>query len=109
MKNVLTLLKVMLKVNFLFPALRGRTIYKKRERINIIILKVILSVIAFPLLYAYLFIIRKFFEILQPIGQTNALLILGILITQILILIFGIFSIVSIFYLSKDMELRLSL
>lgn len=109
MKNVLTLLKVMLKVNFLFPALRGRTIYKKRERINIIILKVILSVIAFPLLYAYLFIIRKFFEILQPIGQTNALLILGILITQILILIFGIFSIVSIFYLSKDMELLIPL
>lgn len=109
MKNVLTLLKVMLKVNFLFPALRGRTIHKKKERINIIILAVILFVIAFPLLYAYLFIIRKFFEILQPIGQTHALLTLGILIAQFLILIFGIFSIISIFYLSKDMELLIPL
>ncbi|MBN2206952.1 MAG: hypothetical protein JW742_06090, partial [Candidatus Aminicenantes bacterium] len=49
------------------------------------------------------------FTVLQPLGQERAILTLGILAGQLMILLFGLFYVISAFYFSKDLELLIPL
>ena len=63
----------------------------------------------FPILYGLVHFIKDMYSILKPMGQERALLALGILAGQLLVLIFGIYYIISAFYFSRDMDLLIPL
>ena len=63
----------------------------------------------FPMLYGLVPVIKEMYFVLKPMGQERALLALGVLAGQLLILIFGIYYVLSAFYFSRDIEMLIPL
>jgi len=109
MKHYLTLLKTLINVNFSFSALRHRWFREKHNRWQPLLIGIGVPLVAVPL-YALIFMIIRFLHsLLRPIGQEYLTVTLVILLTQIMILMFGFFYFVSAFYFSRDSDLLLSL
>ncbi len=62
-----------------------------------------------PMFYGIVLTIQNVYDILKPMGQERALLSLGFLAGQFLILMFGIYYVISAFYFSRDLELLIPL
>jgi ABC-2 type transport system permease protein len=62
-----------------------------------------------PVLYYLLESLQIAYRVLEPRGQESAILTLGILAGQILILVLGLFYVISAFYFSKDLEILIPL
>ena len=52
---------------------------------------------------------QEMYFILQPMGQEHAILALGLLVGQLLILIFGPYYVISAFYFSRDLDMLIPL
>lgn len=108
MKQFMSLLKLHLKLKFTFPELRYnlRANPKKARRtigMAILIVFVICYVIAF-----YGFIAYNILDAAMATGMGAALLTIGIMAAQIVILFFGIFYMMGLYH-TKDMELLASM
>jgi len=110
MKQFIALIKAGFKTNSPFASLRLRMKMNKRDRIMIPLLGLLVVVaILTPLVFLLLKLVSNLFELLQPIGQTQAILTLVIMAGQLFVLVFGIYYMMSVFYFSRDLEFLIPL
>jgi ABC-2 type transport system permease protein len=108
MKRTLALLRVALRSNFGLTLVRYRLLVEKRDRWMVPL--ILLGVAGFvPLVLTYVQFLKLMFNALQPAGQETTVLTLAILAGQLLVLIFGLYYVLSVFYFSRDLEFLVSL
>jgi ABC-2 type transport system permease protein len=108
MSPTAALIKAALNSNFGWSVVRHRLFVEKRDR-WLIPLIALAAVSVVPTLVLYIRLINAGFDMLKSIGQEGALLTLAILAGQLIILIFGLFYLISTFYFSTDLEYLISL
>ena len=108
MRRLRALLGAGLRQNFGLALLKYK-VFKQRKDLWLVLLFVIAGLSMLPLLVFYVAGLGRIFAILQPMGQEAALLTLAILVGQFLILVFGLFYVLSAFYFSRDLEFLVSL
>ena len=108
MSRLRALLGAGLRQNFGLALLKYK-IVKQRKDLWLVLLFVIAGLSLLPLLGLYVAGLGRLFAILRPMRQEAALLTLAILVGQILILVFGLFYVLSAFYFSRDLEFLVSL
>ncbi len=108
MRRFLALLRAGLRSNFGFSLLRDRLLRQKKD-IWMVPLVAIAGVSLAPVLYHYLRLLRFVYNLLAPIGQQAALLTFGLMAGQVLILVIGLFYVISAFYFSRDLDILIPL
>ncbi len=108
MNKLGTLVRVGLKSNFGLSVLRHRILREKKDRWLIPFVG-LAAVSLVPTLFGYLKLIQFLYELLRPLGQESVLPMYGILFGQLLILLFGVYYIISAFYFSRDLEILIPL
>ena len=84
MNNILSLVKVSLNMAF-----RGQV--GKKRKIKKWLIGLGLLVWLGPMVYAFSEIIRVMYGVFESFGQGDAIIVLGLLITSMIVFIFGIF------------------
>ncbi len=103
-----TVVRAGLRSNFGLALLKHRIFKEKKDRWLVALIAVAaLGVV--PMFYGIVLLVRNVYEVLKPMGQERALLSLGFLAGQFLILLFGIYYVISAFYFSRDLELLVPL
>lgn len=105
MKTFLTLLKINLNLNFGLSALKYRFTREKKKRWEPILVTLAIIAGTSPLVVFYTFIMLGAFKTGLSINQPEIVLTLSFLLGQMLVLIFGIFYIMSTLYFSRDMNI----
>ena len=108
MRRLRALLVAGLRQNFALALLKHK-ICKERKDLWLVALTAVGFTALLPVLWLYVNILRQAFLILKPMGQEMALLTLAILAGQLLILVFGLFYVLSAFYFSRDLEFLVAL
>jgi len=108
MRRLRSLVRAALKANFGFAVLSHR-LFREKKDIWIAAVVVLAVIGIFPTLYGYLRLIKGLYGLLQPLGQEQAILTFSLLAGQFLILLFGLYYVVSAFYFSKDLEMLIPL
>jgi ABC-2 type transport system permease protein len=108
MRRLLALLRAGLRQNFGLALLKNK-IFKQRKDLWLVLLAGLGFLGLLPVIWLYFTGLRYAFAILKPMGQETALLTLAILAGQFLILVFGLFYVLSAFYFSRDLEFLVSL
>jgi len=108
MRRLLALLRTGLRQNFALALLKHKVL-KERKDIWLVLLAAIGLLSLLPVLWGYVTLLRHIFSILKPMNQETALLTLAILAGQFLILVFGLFYVLSAFYFARDLEFLVSL
>jgi len=103
-----TVIRAGLRSNFGLATLKHRLFKEKKDR-WLVPLFGLAAVGVLPTLYGIVLLIKAAYLMLQPMGQERALLTLGLLAGQLLILLFGIYYIISAFYFSRDLEMLIPL
>jgi len=107
MKRTAALLRAALRSNFGLTLVRHRLFVEKRDRWMVPL--ILLGVAGFaPLVLSYVHFLKLMFNALQPAGQETTVLTLAILAGQLLVLIFGLYYVLSVFYFSRDLEFLVS-
>ena len=100
---LLTVIRAGLRSNFGLAVLKHRLFKEKKDRWLVPVIGLVgLGVV--PLFYGVVLLIVNVYGVLEPMGQATALLSTGFLAGQFLILIFGIYYVISAFYFSRDLE-----
>lgn len=108
MSRLGSLIRVGLKANFGLAVLRYRLFVEKKDRWLVPLVGLaVLGIL--PALYGYVLGLRFTYAVLQPLGQERAILTLGVLAGQLMILLFGLYYVISAFYFSKDLEFLIPL
>jgi len=108
MRRLPSLVRVGLKANFGLSILHYRIFKEKKDRW--IVLVVALAAIGLgPTIYGYLRFLKIIYEMLLPLGQQQAVLAFGVLSGQMLVLLFGLYYVISAFYFSRDLEMLIPL
>jgi len=108
MRTFLALLRAGLKSNFGLSVLRHRLLRQKKD-VWMVPLVALAGVSVAPILYYYFQLLKFVYDLLAPIGQQAALLSFGLMAGQLLILVFGLFYVISAFYFSKDLDVLIPL
>jgi ABC-2 type transport system permease protein len=108
MSKVATVIRAGLRSNFGLATLKHRLFKEKKDR-WLVPLVGLAAVGVLPTLYGIVLLIENAYLLLKPMGQERALLTLGLLAGQLLILLFGIYYIISAFYFSRDLEMLIPL
>ena len=108
MSKLATVIRAGLRSNFGLATLKHRLFKEKKDR-WLVALFGLAAVGVLPTLYGIVLLIENAYLLLQPMGQERALLTLGLLAGQLLILLFGIYYIISAFYFSRDLEMLIPL
>jgi ABC-2 type transport system permease protein len=108
MRRLRALLGAGLRQNFALALLKHKVV-KQRRDLWLVALFALGILGMLPLLAFYVAGLGRLYAILQPLGQEAALLTLAILVGQVLILVFGLFYVLSAFYFSRDLEFLVSL
>ena len=103
-----TVIRAGLRSNFGLALLKHRLFKEKKDRWLVPLVALAAAGVA-PALYGVVLLVKNAYGVLAPMGQERALLSLGMLAGQFLILIFGIFYVVSAFYFSRDLEMLIPL
>jgi ABC-2 type transport system permease protein len=103
MKRLASLVRVGLRSNFGLSLLRYKVFKKKQDLWLIPVIGLSLAGVA-PLLYGYLLMLKGAYRTLSVMGQQAAILGFGVLMAQFLILVFGLYYVISAFYFSRDLE-----
>lgn len=109
MKTFITLLKTTLNVHFGISALKYRFTKEKKRLWEPILLLLGIIIGGGSLLILYSFLLLGVFMGGQAIGHPEIVLTFSFMATQLLILVFGIFYIMSVFYFSNDMSILIPL
>jgi ABC-2 type transport system permease protein len=108
MSKLGALVRAGLKSNFGLSIFFHRIFKEKKDRWILPIFGFsLLGVI--PMLYGLIAFIKSAYLMLKPMGQESALLAMGIVVGQILILIFGAYYVIAGFYFSRDIEMLIPL
>jgi ABC-2 type transport system permease protein len=108
MSPTAALVKAALNSNFGWTVMRHRLLVQKRDRWMVpLIALAVVSVV--PTLVLYVRLLIAAFDMLKSLGQEKALLTLAILAGQLIILVFGLFYLISTFYFSRDLEYLVAL
>lgn len=108
MSRLATVIRAGLRSNFGLATLKHRLFKEKKDRWLVPVFA-LAAVGVLPTLYGLVLLIKGAYLLLQPMGQERALLTLGVLAGQLLILIFGIYYVISAFYFSRDLEMLIPL
>jgi len=108
MSKVATVIRAGLRSNFGLATLKHRLFKEKKDR-WLVPLVGLAALGVLPTLYGIVLLIENAYLLLKPMGQERALLTLGLLAGQLLILLFGIYYIISAFYFSRDLEMLIPL
>jgi len=103
MRRLASLVRVGLKSNFGLSLLHYRLFKEKKDR-WLIPLVALAAVGLVPMLYYLVRLLIFLYGILLPLGQQQAILTFGVLAGQFLVLLFGLYYVVSAFYFSRDLE-----
>jgi len=103
-----SLIRVSLKANFGLAVLHHR-LFKEKKDIWLVPLVGLGLIGLVPTLYGYFKLIKNVYGGLRPLGQQPAILTFGILTGQFLVLLFGLYYVISAFYFSKDLEMLVPL
>jgi len=109
MKTFMSLLKTNLNVYFGISALKYRFTKEKKRLWEPILVLFAVVIGGGSLLVLYSFLLLGVFMGGQGIGHPEIVLTFAFMATQLLILIFGIFYIMSVFYFSNDMNILIPL
>ena len=102
MTRLVPLVRAGLRSNFGLSVLRHRLFVEKRDRwLAALIGAAALGVL--PSIYGLILLAQNVYLALKPLGQEPALLTLGVLAGQLFILLFGLYSVISAFYFSRDL------
>ena len=108
MKRTVALLRTALRSNFGLSLLRHRLLVEKKDLWAVPL--IVIGLAGFiPLVWTYLSFLRYMYASLQPAGQESTVLTMAILAGQLLVLIFGLYYVLSAFYFSQDLEFLISL
>lgn len=108
MSKLGALVRAGLKANFGLAVFLHRIFREKKDRW-------ILPIFAFSLLglvsmlYGFVVFISGAYSILKPMGQQQALAAMGIALGQVLLLIFGVYYVLSALYFARDIEMLIPL
>jgi ABC-2 type transport system permease protein len=108
MSKLGALVRAGLKANFGITVFCYRIFREKKDRWLLPIFGLSLLGLI-PLLYGLISFVKVAYSVLQPMRQEAALLAMGVVIGQMLILIFGIYYVISAFYFSRDIDLLVPL
>ena len=108
MSNYIALTKILLK-NSLTSFTNGNKAKRKSNRLKSIIIPAILAVSLLPLAGAIGAGVFVAYPIFKEMGQEGLIFASGLMAVSMMILFFGIFYIMNIFYFSKDVESLLPL
>ena len=109
MSRLSVLVRTALRVNFGWSLLTsGQLLRHKRDwwLVPLILLGVVGLV---PTMIYYIKLIKFLYDSLVLVGQTAAILTMGVLLGQFLILVFGLYYIIAAFYFSRDLALLIPL
>jgi ABC-2 type transport system permease protein len=108
MSRLLALLGAGLRQNFGLALLKHK-VFKQKKDLWLVLLVALGLLSVIPVIVLYFKVLGLVFSLLQSQGQETALLTLAILAGQLLILVFGLFYVLSAFYFSRDLEFLVSL
>jgi ABC-2 type transport system permease protein len=108
MSKLGSLVQAGLKSNFGLSLLWYRLFKQKKDRWLVPVFA-LAFVGLIPFFYGVVQTIRALFFVLKPMGQESAILAVGLMSGQVLIMIFGLYYIISGFYFSRDMEMLIPL
>jgi len=108
LSRLATVIRAGLRSNFGLAILKHRLFKEKKDR-WLVALFGLAAVGVLPTLYGIVLLIKGAYLLLAPMGQERALLSLGVLAGQLLILLFGIYYVISAFYFSRDLEMLIPL
>ena len=108
MSRLPALLGAGLRQNFALALLKHKVL-KQRKDFWLVALFALGMVSVIPVIVLYFRLLGLVFSLLRSQGQETALLTLAILAGQLLILVFGLFYVLSAFYFSRDLEFLVSL
>jgi ABC-2 type transport system permease protein len=103
MNKLGTLVRAGLKANFGLANVKHR-LFKEKKDLWLVPIIGLAVVSVIPLFYGIVQLITSVFLVLKPMGQERVILILGVLVGQLLILLFGVYYVISAFYFSRDLE-----
>jgi ABC-2 type transport system permease protein len=107
-RRLATVVRAGLRSNFGLATLKHRLLKEKKDRWLVPLIGAAgLGVV--PMFYGVVLIIQSIYLVLAAMGQERALLSFGLLAGQLLILLFGIYYVISAFYFSRDLELLIPL
>jgi ABC-2 type transport system permease protein len=102
------LIKAALNTNFGWSVIRHPLFVQKRDRWLVPIVALAAAGVV-PTLVLYVRLVGAGFDMLESLGQERALLTLAVLAGQLIILVFGLFYLISTFYFSRDLEFLVAL
>jgi len=108
MRRLASLVRVGLKANFGMSVLYFRIFKEKKDR-WIVPVVALAAVGLGPTIYGFLRLLKIIYEMLLPLGQQQAVLTFGVLSGQMLVLLFGLYYVISAFYFSRDLEMLIPL
>ncbi len=108
MKRLFTLIRVALKVNFGLSLLYHR-VFRQKKDIWIVPVAILAVIFVIPTIYGYVKLIEGIYGALRQVGQEQAILTFALLAGQFLILVFGLYYVISAFYFSRDLEMLIPL
>jgi ABC-2 type transport system permease protein len=108
MKPFPALVRAGLKANFGLSVLRYRFFREKKDR-WLLPLFALAGVSLVPTLTGALKLIHGLYGMLSPLSQQAAILTFGVLAGQFLVLLFGLYYVISAFYFSRDLEILIPL
>jgi len=108
MKRLASLVRVGLKANFGLSVIHFRIFKEKKDR-WLVPLFALAAVGLGPTVYYALRLLKAIYNMLLPLGQQQAILTFGVLSGQLLVLLFGLYYVISAFYFSRDLEMLIPL
>jgi len=104
MKPFTSFIKTQLNVNYGISALKYRFTREKTKLWEPILIASVIVISVIPLLVFYTMMMSGIFMAGIAVDQPEIVLVIAFLLTQMLILFFGIFYVMGTFYFSQDME-----
>ncbi|QIB26755.1 putative ABC transporter permease subunit [Caloranaerobacter azorensis] len=108
MRELMSLIKVNLNINFGISSMKYTYLKQKKDIWKLVLFVVaILSLI--PVYLLYIGLINGMYVGVEMVNQQSLLLLLGFLVSQIVIFLFGIVYVMSKFYFSDDLNILIPL
>ncbi|MDD3363513.1 MAG: hypothetical protein PHZ03_00880 [Syntrophomonas sp.] len=109
MSRFLSLLKTLLINSFGISAIRAKARKNKLEYLKVLGLGAAIAAGVSPTLWLYSKILIDGYDLLAPLEQQGAILLLGIVMVSTMIFFFGIFYVINLFYFARDAQNLLAL
>ena len=95
MNNILSLVKINLMTAF-------RSQVGKKRKIKTWMIGLLLLVWLGPMVFAFSEIIKVMYELFETFGQGDAIISIGLLVSSVVVFMFGIFYTIGSYYMSSD-------